>query len=276
MSTDLADKQWRLYALADTFERLRAFDLELRRRTKYKRFRVANDLAFRAVRSLERMLIVDLAAWVKDLHAGWLRVHLSKLALANLRASKRDARKRAAQSWIEAPPEDQGFLRAAFAEDVLETRRAALRRLFGEAVARRGQATGADVLKLEARLEKWAGTLHQARNTQAHPLGLDGPSVFLTLPRVAAHFHRCGRLMNDLRLLVLDETMGMPFAADRARSDPHAEDLVDLVLLGTIEYSTGAIAKMPGGWVREKREAYYAALHRRRRRKRADAFNEPL
>ncbi len=267
-------KQHQLYALVATYEHLRTFTRELRRVTRNKRFRVTNELAWDAVLSLRRTLVIDLAAWVKTLHAGWLRGHLSQGVLAGLRASKRDATKRAENSWIEAPPEDRGPLRRGLAANILESRRSALRRTFGAAVAHRGGATGDDVLRLEKKLEAWADSLHQARHTQAHPYGVEGTAAFLSARRLEGYLAKCGRLMNDLRLLVQDSTMSMPLRSKR--SDPMTEDLVDMVVLGTIEFSRAEIAKMPGRWFGEKREAYYAALHARRRKKRTDPFNDPI
>jgi hypothetical protein len=82
--------------------------------------------------------------------------------------------------------------------------------------------------------------------------------------------------MNDLRLLVHDETASMPMRSRGQRPDPHAADLVDLILLGTIDFFRGEIEAMPGTWFGEKREAYYAALHARRRRTKDGPFNDPL
>jgi hypothetical protein len=82
-------------------------------------------------------------------------------------------------------------------------------------------------------------------------------------------------MMNDLRLLVQDQTASMPFPAKKGGQDPNAADLVDLILLGTVEFSREQIDRMPGRWAAEKREAYYSTLHTRRRKKKTDPFNGP-
>jgi hypothetical protein len=279
---EISRKQAELYRIADAFERLRRFFVELRRVTKGKPFHVANDLAWDSALALQRTLVIDLAAWVRTLHGsrkhrGWLRAHLSSNSLSMLRTSRKLAAKLADRSHVSAPPEVEGFLRASLARDVLEYRRTALRRLFGTTVAARGQAVGKDVERLERRLFAWAEDLHEARNATAHPYGKrKGTPWFLPLRSLDARVKRCGRIMNDLRLLVLDETASMPMRSDGQRPDPHSADLVDLIVLGTSEYARGVIEAMPGQWFGEKREAYYSALHARRRRTKSAPFNEPL
>jgi hypothetical protein len=91
--TAIEAKQDELYELAASYERLRALAFELDRVTKGKPFRIANELAWDAALSLTRTLVLDVAAWVKTLHSGWLRKNLSGASLTSLRASKGQAAK---------------------------------------------------------------------------------------------------------------------------------------------------------------------------------------
>jgi hypothetical protein len=50
-------------------------------------------------------------------------------------------------------------------------------------------------------------------------------------------------------------------------------DLVDIVAAGTIPFVVDQWDKEDGQFRWQKRDAYYARLHRRRRRKKTDSFN---
>ena len=86
--------------------------------------------------------------------------------------------------------------RGSLAADILEGRRAALRRLFGPAVEQRGAAIGADVVRLATRLKAGAKRLHAARHTQAHRYGT-GEAVSLPLHGLGTRLKTLGRMMKE-------------------------------------------------------------------------------
>jgi hypothetical protein len=90
----LTKKQRDLEAIAERFRGFRSFVKEFRRVSKGKPVDIHNRLAWDAVvSSLRRMIIIDLAAWVDSLHSEWFRKHLQGTSLAKLKTSKRLAEK---------------------------------------------------------------------------------------------------------------------------------------------------------------------------------------
>jgi hypothetical protein len=64
MVGEVTKKQRELDEVMDVFHGLRTFVLELRRSTKDKQFQVANAFAWESILACNRMLVIDLAAWV--------------------------------------------------------------------------------------------------------------------------------------------------------------------------------------------------------------------
>ena len=87
MLDELTARQDELNALAQSFQRVRSFAAELRRTTKGKRFTIRSALAWEALLSLHRAVVIDLAAWVDNLQApeggNWLRRHIQGPHLAS-------------------------------------------------------------------------------------------------------------------------------------------------------------------------------------------------
>lgn len=270
----LTVKQRELHALAERFRRAHSFALELQRATKGKRFDVRSAFAWDAVISAHRMLIVDLSEWIASI-VKWLGVYLQGDALAELRASKRKAAKVAAGSHVQANG-DAGWIRKHLTESFFESYCEALRRLFGKTAEQRRSAVDRDVRRLEARLETWREPLADLRNAAAHAYGDRTESKTRhRLTDLRKKIERCGRLLNDLRLLLDCSTYGLPNLKP-SDHDAHARDLVDLVVLGTIQYATGQVEQHSGQYYWQKRDAEYRRLHRRRRSSTTASFNEPL
>jgi hypothetical protein len=130
------------------------------------------------------------------------------------------------------------------------------------------------VLRLEKRLFRWSLNLRGWRNAHAHRYGEStAMAQTLRLQDLARRIESCGRMMNDLRLLLDHSTSHMPKLKKPTGRDPLACDLVDLVVVGTIDFAAGQVGHQPGRYHLEKRDAYYAQMHRQRRRRQTDPFN---
>lgn len=275
MLQELTEKQRELTDLATNFQSLSSFAAALRKATKGKPFRVSNELAWEALQALHRIIIIDLAAWIASVHEKWLLRNLQGTTLAGLRTSKRLGAKQAAEGPVRAPPRVERAIREHRATQIHESRRAALKRLFGPAAAERGHATHADVLRLTARLGKWARPLAEFRHSHAHRYGFIGSQPKgLRMQDLARRIASCGRLLNDLRLLIDASMYVMPSLSADA-DNPLSRDLVDLIVVGTIGYAVEQWEAEPGPFLWQKRDAYYKRLHRRGRTKRGDVFNAP-
>lgn len=272
-------KEWEkkyeaLRELAESFQRLRSFATELRRTTRGKRFEIKNALAWDALFSLRRMLVIDLSGWVDSIQDAWLKRNLQGPTLSGLRASKRLAEKLAAsRTRPNVPREDARWIHEHHVREILSSRRKALEWLFGKSAAKRGHATEADVFRLSKRIEKWSKNLDAWRNEHAHRYGFESASVkSLRLADVAKRFTFCVRLMNNLRLLVDDSTHAAP-DLDPSENDKESRDVLDLVVLGHTDLAIERIEKMPGPYHWQRRDAYYAELHKRRRKTKTASFN---
>ena len=282
MLAEVTKKQRELDALREVFQGLRTFVLELRRATKGKQFDVVNSFAWESALSSNRMLVIDLASWVDSLLPprplkkgveGWLREHVKGSALLRVSAKKERADAYAANEIVYSPAEDQQFFRAHLAELFHRGHQAAMLRLFGKRASRRGHPNDNDVLRLEARLFRWAQNLRRWRNTHAHRYGAKTASVrALRFPDLVKRFDACSRLMNDFRLLVDGSTYVMS-RLEPSKNEATARDLVDIIVAGTIPFAVEQWNNEQGPSLWQKRDAYYARLHRRRRRKKTDPFN---
>ena len=94
----------------------------------------------------------------------------------------------------------------------------------------------------------------------------------LRFPDLAKRHARCAKLMNDLRLILEDTTLLMRLTK-ASTNDVLARDVVDLILIGTIDYAVAEWAKEPGPFMWQKRDAYDARLHRRPRSSPRVPFN---
>lgn len=271
MLDEMTARQGELNDLARAFQRLRTFVEELRRATRGKPFDIRSMLVWDSLHALHRILIIDLAAWVDSLHAAWFRRHLQGASLAMLRNSKTLAAKivdgsprRSTDRWV----------RQHRASLTLQGRQAALVRLFGKKTAERGRASAEDIIRLEKRLYRWSKNLREWRNVQAHRYGTEiGSATPLRMQDLARRFVYCGRLMNDLRLLIDSSTYSMP-SIEPSKHDLHARDLVDLMVVGTIQDAVEAWqADGAGTYLWQKRDRHYDRMHRRRRAGRTDSFN---
>jgi hypothetical protein len=268
----LTDKQLELHQLGERFQRAHSFALELQRSTKGKRFDIRNAFAWEAAISAHRMLIIDLSEWIGSV-VKWLAVHLQGDALGELRASKRKAAKVAKGSGVHKDADTQRARRRHLEGSFFASYCRALRRLFGKAAEKRRRATEQDVRKLEARLRSWREPLKELRDSAAHAYGDRTESKTRhQLVKLRGRIEKCGRLLNDLRLLLDCATYGLPNLKP-SDHNAHARDLVDLIVLGTIEYVTDALERHPGQYYSQKRDAEYARLHRRRRPAKTASFN---
>lgn len=281
MLAELTKKQHELYALVDAFHEFRCFALEIRRATRGKRFDIASPLAWEAVLAMHRVLVIDLAAWIDSLlpprfrggPPGWLETHLDSQTLGRLVASRMRAEALVAKERLRAPADIEGLLREQRVQELLQSHGSAMRRVFGRVAVRRGRPTEQDVRRLEKRIGLWAKNLRRWRNTHAHRYGKQTGTVrALRLPDLAKRFVWCARLMNDLRMLVDSSTFVMP-RLEPSDGSATARDLVDLIVVGTIQYAVHEWQRMPGEWLWQKRDAYYGRMHRRRRRSPTDSFN---
>jgi hypothetical protein len=289
MLTEIGEKQQQLDSLALAFQGLRCVAVELHRATRRQTFAIGNDTAYYALASLRRMIIIDLAAWVRSLYPGWLQRNIQGATLANLRASKRRTGElltgsplivASAHGTAGVPPEVRKAILTRRAEALLAGQTAALRRLFGEEAAARGRAEAGDVTRLVRRLERFSVRLDKLRNEHAHRFGTTDPTF--REPRygdLAKRFRYCGRLLNDFRMLLEGVHYLMP-GVEPSKNDPRARDLVDLVLLGTI---SNAVEIWQPYWDKKRRpflyqqrDAHYARLHAwHRTTDKTKPFNEP-
>lgn len=268
----LTQKQRELHQLGERFQRAHSFAVELQRSTKGKRFDIRNAFAWEAVISAHRMLIIDLSEWIGSI-VKWLGVNLQREALAELRASKNKAAKVAKGSSVHADADTEHALRRHLEGSFFASYCRALRRLFGNAAEKRRRATDQDVRKLEARLRSWREPLKELRDSAAHAYGdRTGSKTRHRLVDLRGRIEKCGRLLNDLRLLLDCSTYGLPNLKP-SDHDAHARDVVDLIVLGTIQYVTGEVEQHPGTYYWQKRDAEYARLHRRRRPAKTASFN---
>lgn len=279
MLNEITRRQHELQELAESFQGLHGFDVEFRRVTRGKPFFIGNSLAWDAVRSLYRTLVIDLAAWIRSIHKAWLKVNIQGKTLADMRASRRRAAKIVEGSRVNAPPDVRAAILRHHEEQMVLGQRAALRRLFGKGATSRGFARAEDVDRLCIRLEKWAENLDKWRNQFAHRYGFVDPTLRrLGMARLQKRIEHCGRLLNDLRLLVDASYFVMP-TLDPPTKDVMSRDLLDLILMGSIQYATEQWAlhksdSAPYFW--QQRDVHYEKMHARRRPKKTDAFNSHL
>jgi hypothetical protein len=60
---------------------------------------------------------------------------------------------------------------------------------------------------------------------------------------------------------------------DPSTNDVSSRDLLDLIVLGSIDHATTRIETMPGPYHYQRRDAFYATLHRRPRNTTDVPFN---
>lgn len=193
-------------------------------------FRIWDDLAWMMVLDSRDALIVHLASFVKGLHKHHLRdivlPHLKKLKRAPKRKKDDDAH----------DPSIPGYA-AAFA------------RLFPACT--KSTPTKADLTALRERLRVRVDRLRQDRNVnRAHLFELGGTADMLSLEEVSAVFADIEELLNDLRLLASDSTMGMDGVLSVVNAKFTARVLVDRIVLGTRP-------ERP-----DERAQYYEGLHK--------------
>jgi hypothetical protein len=274
MLNELTLRQRELEELARDFQALRTFAAELRRASKGKTFDVRSELAWASLHALHRMLVIDLAAWVRSLYPAWLRRNIQGKTLADLRASRTRAGKIMEDSPIFAPTGVRAAISRHRNDALLQGQREALRRLFGKVAVARGKAEAADVKRLENRLERWAVNLDAWRNVHAHRYGAQDPTLkALRLQDIARRISWCCRLLNDFQLLLDGSTRIFP-RVEASTQDPRCRDLVDLILVGTMQYSVEeAWSKEPGQFLWQRREAHYRRMHARPRASKGESFN---
>jgi hypothetical protein len=286
MIDELTKRQRDLDDIALRFQQFRSFVVELRKTTKGKPFDPRSLLAWEAILSLNRMIVIDLQSWVDSLHSAWLGRHLQGETLRKLRTSKTLARRLAERSgqlaMIPAPasPEDrlvaERALRTHREAQILRSRREALRCLFGTLAAERGHARAEDVLRLVEKVKRWSENLTKLRNMLAHRYGLKTATTSVKLLRpqdIARRILYCARLMNDLRLLIDNSTYGSPHVVPGRFRNLMVQDLIDIILTGPIQSAVAEWNKEEGVHPWQKRDAYYRRLHVRRRESKRSSFN---
>jgi hypothetical protein len=247
----------RFLGLIDRFKRVWAYDVELRKAARGKPFRIRNPEVWEIILADRDILVIDFASWVTSL-----------------------AGKRGLLDGLTADDLTEFGIEAASAQDTddpwLAThdwrcRVEAFDRLFPARVGPgKRWPEKADIRHLKAELAAVTTGLEDQRDARAHFYdGKDSETVQnLGFEQIATLFHRVRDVLNDLRLLVDRSSHYYPRIAE-PKDDHTARDLVDLILLGSIDNAVRewkAAPSRPGQPPRvflwQDREAYYEDRHR--------------
>jgi hypothetical protein len=222
---------------------LEAFVKELDRATRFKPFRIWNDIVWMMVLDSRDMLVIHMASWVtgvceKGGLIGQIRAHHVRELPAARRPTERT--------------ENNGHLR-----EILDLgHQVAFARLFPGATG--AHATAADLEGLKASLRQAADPLVKDRDeNRAHVFeqGGSGSAKMLDLTELRNTLAFIEQLLNDLRLVSCSSTMSHHDMND-ADSTTVAEEMVESLLVGN-SYRRAVV--MEG----HDREAFYQACHER-------------
>jgi len=219
-----------------------AFQEEIERVSRGKKFWIWNDVAWLAMLDMRDVLVIHLSSWTESVfQRGGL--------FGQIRAGHLDAFP-AKRNWADERETDDDELRRIHDENHV----AAYRRLFPASTGRKPQGPDVDVLR--ERFMRMTKRVRDDRNrNRAHPYERmkQAKADMLDFQELGALFDEVERMLNDLRLLSLHSMMEYT-EVNATDSGSVAQDMVDMVLCGTslqIEMARGE----------RRRDQFYGRLH---------------
>lgn len=243
--------------LIERFKRVWAYDVELRKAARGKAFRIQNPAVWEIILADRDILVIDFASWVTSVagKGGFL----DGLTADDL-----------TEFGIEAGPL-QDTDDAGLAVHDWKARVEAFGRLFPARVGvGKRWPEKADIRRLKAELAAVTAGLEDQRDARAHFYdGKDSETVQnVGFEQIATLFHRVRDVLNDIRLMVDRSSHHYPRIAE-PKNDHTARDMVDLIILGSIDDAVRewkAAPSQPGRpkrvYLWQDREAYYDDRHR--------------
>ena len=229
-------KENELHFFTDRLRHVANVNTALERATRGKRFRIYGEPMWSMALSERDMVAIDLASWAKGFYSrgGFLR---RAQASKDLRALSLE--------WKHPIAPEIASINAV-------CRRECFDRLFPCAVS--GVPCPKDVDMLVTRLhDEFEPLLDDRHRTRAHKYESDhvATAKMLGLDEVADYLATCVRLLRDIRFLASNGDWHPPSMRIDAE-DKAAEDVVDLILCGTIGWivqdGAGAIADSSARW----------------------------
>ncbi len=225
------DQQMKLLEIKRRLHVLRAFVSDLETVTRGKPFRIWDDLAWMMVLDSRDALVIHLASFAKGLH----RHHLADIVHPHLKKLRRSPKREEGEVVDEYDPSVNSYADA-------------FQRLFPACTKK--SPGKSDIAALRDRLRVRVDLLRQDRNqNRAHVFELGGNARMLSIDELADVFDHIEQILNDLRLLASNGTMGMDGVLSMVNPRFTARIFVDRILLGTR-------ADPPA-----EREAIYDQLH---------------
>jgi hypothetical protein len=237
-----------LLGFGTRFTTLRAFERELIARTGEYTFQIANTVVWDAMFAKRDLLVIQFASWIRGMYKqggffGQLRAHhLQEL---------RDAFMTSRTEPPRIPGRDPRRLRIDA-------------RLPGAAQRGTLDAIDIDALK-DAVYTEFKPLVDDRDSFRAHPFerGQKANARMLALDEIEALLHSAQSLLNDLRLLVNNSTLGYTYLS-LTNAQEAAADLVDLLLFGsTLHFATliGANTNdSVNGYWWQRRDSFLSAL----------------
>jgi hypothetical protein len=226
---------------------------ELVRVAREKPFFIYHEPLWRMLLSERDMIIVDLASWAKGFYSkGGFLHHLEDQDLQAL-----------SLHWQPEPNEDE---RDALAYN-RKWRKAAFDRLFPDAA---NETPNADDIRALVRAvrKRFEPLLVDRHRHRAHKFEHEkqATAAMLVPAEVTKYLTACQRVVADLRCLSSNSSFDSHgYDAKPKPDDDHAQDMIDLVLVGTInwivEWGVVASASSQHRFYWQKRNAYYERLH---------------
>lgn len=262
--------------LIEHFKRVWAYDVELRAATRGKRFLMRNPELWDVILADRDMFVLDFASWLTSLAGNSApRSFVDTLTADDL-----------TEFGLEDGP-------AADAEDShlaaydWKCRVEAFGRLFPARIGPgKRWPEKADIRRLKVELASLTGALEKQRDARAHIY--DGKDFGLVkknlgFEEIAKVFHRAREVLHDVRLLVDWSSHHFP-PVEEPKNDHTARDLVDLLLLGSIDQAVREWTETPAQpgarpreWLWQHRDAFYEQRHRTHDAQGAEEplFNDP-
>jgi len=257
--------------LIERFQRVWAYEVELTKATRAKRFRPRNLAIWDVMLADRDMFAIDSASWVTS----FVERFLDKLSMDD----------HTDFGVGNAPAEDADDRH--FATMQFEARGKAFARLFPVRTReRKSWPEKADIKRLRAELVILASGLEKQRDARAHLYdGKDADTIQnLHFEHVANIFRHVRQILHDVRLLADHSGFHFPDVKE-PDADQTARHLVDLLLLGSIQLAVSEWHATPSvdgererQFLWQHRAAYYEHLHARHDgRAAADErlFNDP-
>jgi hypothetical protein len=250
---ELRRREHELLFFAQRLGHLLSVQSELERVTRGKSFVIYSEPMWIMLLSERDMLVTDLASWAKGFYGrgGFLR----RLHGADLRAL--------ARGW-DGPAVGDSYE----VEHTRKWRDEAFDRLFPGAAAD-VPSQHADIEALVDRLcQRFERLLLDRHENRAHKYEREGPgtTAMLSLEDVEGYLEECQQLLADIRTLSLNSSFDAHHYRRRpSKPDDHAEDVVDLVLCGSIghilHFEPGKGHPPERRYYWQKRNAHYERLH---------------